>query len=195
MNDTTVLAGTPSSAAGARYRAVNTSLANKIGRTAWATCYWTLFRFSPRPLFGWRRWLLRCFGARIGPGTRIYGSARIWAPWNLVCEDHVAVGPGAEIYNADRVTLRSHAVVSQGSYLCGATHDFEAADFPMIWAPIEVGRYAWVAARATVQMGVKVGDGAVLGLGALATRDLDPWTVYAGVPARAIRPRRLRYAE
>jgi putative colanic acid biosynthesis acetyltransferase WcaF len=80
-------------------------------------------------------------------------------------------------------------IVSQQAYLCGATHDYRDPAFPMIWAPITIGRYAWICARATVQSGVTVGEGAVLGLGSVTARDLEPWTVYAGVPAQKIKAR------
>src|SRR5262249_14877546 len=137
----------------------------------------------------WRAFLLRLFGARVGARCHIYPGARIWAPWNLECEDTVAVADAAEIYNPSRVRLGSHSIISQQAYLCGATHDLRDPEFGMISAPITIGRYAWICARATVQMGITVGDGAVLGLAAVATRDLEPWLVYAGVPARAVSSR------
>jgi putative colanic acid biosynthesis acetyltransferase WcaF len=140
-------------------------------------------------LHAWRSALLRIFGASIGENCHIYPGARIWAPWNLVCEDVVAVADGAEIYNPCRITLGSHCIVSQHAYLCGASHDYNDPAFPMIWAPITIGAYAWIGARATVQMGVTVGDGAILGLGAIATRDLEPWSINAGIPARKIKAR------
>jgi putative colanic acid biosynthesis acetyltransferase WcaF len=171
------------------YLRPHTQLADRFARAAWNAVWTVLFRPSPRPLHAWRRLLLRCFGARIGKGCHIYPGARIWAPWNLQCEDVVGIADGAEIYNPSPVRLGSHSVVSQQAYLCGATHDLSDAGFAMISAPIEIGRYAWVCARSTVQMGVKVGDGAVLGLGGIATRDLEPWTVYAGAPARRLKAR------
>jgi putative colanic acid biosynthesis acetyltransferase WcaF len=125
----------------------------------------------------------------LGDNCHIYPSARIWAPWNLVCDDAAAVADGAEIYNPKQVHLGSHSIISQQAYLCGATHDINDPDFPMISAPIRIGAYAWVCARATVQMGVLVGDGAVLGLGAIATGNLEPWSIYAGIPARRIKDR------
>jgi putative colanic acid biosynthesis acetyltransferase WcaF len=140
-------------------------------------------------MHAWRALLLRVFGAQLGPHCHIYPGARIWAPWNLHCEDAVGVADGAVIYNPARITLGSHSIVSQDAYLCGAGHDIDDPGFPMRSASIHVGAYAWVAARATVCAGVRVGDGAVLALGAVATRDLDPWTVYLGVPARASRKR------
>lgn len=171
------------------YLQANTRLSDRLARAAWNAVWLVLFRPSPRPLHAWRRFLLRLFGARVGRGCRIYPGARIWAPWNLDCDDVVGIADGAEIYNPSRVRLGSHATVSQQAYLCGASHDLGDPAFPMISRPIEVGRYAWLCARSTVQMGVRVGDGAVLGLGGIATRDLEPWTVYAGAPARALRLR------
>jgi putative colanic acid biosynthesis acetyltransferase WcaF len=168
----------------------NTVWRSRIGRLLWNSVYALLFQTSPRPFHRWRAFLLRLFGAKIGANCHIYPHARIWAPWHLVCEDVVAVADGAEIYNAATVTLKSHAILSQHAYLCGATHDCDDPAFPMICGPIMIGRYAWIAARAAVQPGVTVGDGAVLGLGAIATRDLEPWSVYAGAPARLIRMRR-----
>jgi putative colanic acid biosynthesis acetyltransferase WcaF len=166
------------------------SLRNRVARLAWTAVYTLLFRPSPRPMHAWRSALLRLFGAKLGANCHIYPRARIWAPWNLVCEDVVAIADDAEIYNPATVTLRSHSIVSQQAYLCGASHDYDDPAFPMVWMPITVGRYAWIGARATVQMGIGVGDGAILGLGSVATRDLQPWTVYGGVPARRIGERR-----
>jgi putative colanic acid biosynthesis acetyltransferase WcaF len=140
-------------------------------------------------MHGWRATLLRAFGAELGRSCYIYAGARIWAPWNLVCGDCVAIADGAEIYNPAPVTLGDHAVVSQGAFLCGASHNYDDPTFPMVWKPIRVGAYAWIGARATVQMGVTIGEGAVLALGAIATRNLEPWSVYAGIPARRIKSR------
>jgi putative colanic acid biosynthesis acetyltransferase WcaF len=94
------------------------------------------------------------------------------------------------VYNPAGVTLGDYAVVSQQAYLCGAGHDIDHPAFPMVSRPIVLGDHAWVAARATVQAGVRLGEGAVLALGAVACSDLAPWTVYAGVPARELRRRR-----
>ena len=99
------------------------------------------------------------------------------------------MGDEAEIYNPSPISLGSHAIVSQQAYICGATHDYNDASFPLLSFPMQVGAYAWVCARASVSPGVNVGEGAVLGLGSVATRDLQPWTVYAGVPAQAIKRR------
>lgn len=171
-----------------------TSTRSKVARVLWEIVRVTLFRPSPRPLHAWRSFLLRCFGARLGPHCHIYPAARIWAPWNLHCEEAAAIADEAVIYNVGLVHLGSHAIVSQQAYLCTATHDVDDPAFPMIVAPIRLGRYAWACARACVLPGVVLGEGAVLGLASVATRSLDAWHIYAGVPAKCVRARRFSAA-
>lgn len=171
------------------YTSSQYSFTNRVQRQLWSICWILLFRPSPRLAHAWRATLLRIFGAKLGPGCRFYPASRVWAPWNLTCEDTVMVADGAELYNPAPLYLASHAIVSQGAYLCGATHDYDNPKFPVISFPMRLGRYAWVAARAVVSPGVSLGDGAILGLAALATKDLEPWSIYAGVPARKVKDR------
>lgn len=166
------------------------SLRHRLIRQVWNLCWVLLYRPSPRPMHAWRAMLLRLFGASLGANSRFYSAARIWAPWNLVCEDLVAVADGAEIYNPAPIWLGSHAIVSQGAYICGATHDFDDPAFPLLAYSMKIGAYAWICARASVGPGVNVGEGAVLGLGSVATRDLEPWGVYAGAPAIKVKERK-----
>jgi len=163
----------------------------RLLRFVWLICWSIFYRLSPRPFHAWRAMLLRLFGAKIGPHCHFYPTARVWAPWNLVCEDQVTAGDQAEIYNPAPIRLGSHAILSQNAYLCGATHDFDDPAFPLIAYAMEVGPYAWVCARACVAPGVKVGAGAVLGLASVATRDLEPWGVYAGTPAVKVKERKV----
>lgn len=171
------------------YTTSNYTFGNRVRRQLWSIAWIFLFRPSPRIAHAWRAWLLRRFGAKIGSRCRFYPGARIWAPWNLTCEDTVIVADAVELYNPAPLSLGSHAVISQGAYLCGATHDYNDRAFPVIAFPMRLGRYSWVAARASVSPGVNLGDGAILGLGSLATRDLEPWAIYAGVPARKVKDR------
>ena len=172
------------------YLQPQTAARNRLARALWLLAYVLLFRPSPRFCHEWRAFLLRRFGARIGRNSRIYPRCEIWAPWNLQCEDVVAIADGAIVYNPARITLGSHATISQQAYLCGAGHDIDDAGFPMVSQPINIGRYCWVCARAVVLPGVTLHDGAVLALGAVATGDLQAWGVYAGMPARLVRERK-----
>ena len=165
------------------------TLRNRLMRVLWGLVWLLLYRPSPRPMHSWRVMLLRLFGATMGPNCHFYPKARIWAPWNLVCADQVTAADGVEIYNPAPMHFGSHAIVSQDAYLCGATHDYNSAAFPLIAYEMRFGAYCWVCARASVGPGVNVGEGAVLGMSAVATRSLEPWTVYAGNPATAVKTR------
>lgn len=174
------------------YHRASFSRRNRIARGLWQAAYLLLYRFSPRPLHAWRSFLLRLFGAQIGPGCHLYPSGKVWAPWNLNCEDCCTLADGAEIYNPSPVTLESHCIISQQAFICGATHDYNDPEFPMISFAMRLGAYSWICARASVAPGVNVGAGAVLGLGSVATRDLEPWTVYSGAPAVKVKQREWR---
>src|SRR5262245_45444143 len=122
----------------------------RFARALWGVVWAILFRPSPRVCHGWRRWLLRGFGARVGRSARIYPSARIWAPWQLELGDFSCLGPEVDCYCVAPIRLGAHAVVSQYSYLCAASHDITRPDLPLITAPIVVEEGAWVAADAFV---------------------------------------------
>ena len=162
-------------------------LEHKVLRVLWAMVWCLLFRPSPRPLHGWRRWLLRLFGATIKRGAHPYPSAKIWAPWYLTMGEGSCLGDHVRCYSVDRITLEPYATVSQYSYLCTAGHDYRENGMPLISAPITIGRGAWVAADAFIGPGVTVGERAVVGARTSVFRHVDPWTVVGGNPARVIR--------
>lgn len=165
------------------------SLGNRIRRFIWTLVWVFLYRTSPRPFHGWRSMLLRLFGARLGPNCHFYPGARIWAPWNLICEDQVSAADGVEIYNPAPMRFGSHAILSQGAYVCGATHDYNDPAFPLLAYEMRFGAYSWICARASVGPGVNVGEGAVLGLASVATRSLNEWMIYGGAPAVPVKER------
>lgn len=165
------------------------SLKNRALRVLWGIAWLGLFRPTPKPLHAWRRFLLRLFGARIGFRAHVYPSVRIQAPWNLDMGDHACLGPYVDCYNVATVRLGELCTVSQYSYLCAATHDYTRASMPLIAKPITLGARAWIAADAFIGPGVTVGEGAVVGARSLVLRDVEPWTVVAGNPARPIKPR------
>lgn len=162
---------------------------NKMGRVLWRTVWLLFFRPSPRVLHGWRRVLLRLFGARLGYKARVYPSAIIWAPWNLEMGEHSCLGDYVDCYSVDRITLGPHATVSQYSYLCSAGHDYTDPRMPLTTAPITIAQGAWVAADVFIGPGVTVGDGAVVGARSSVFKNVAPWTVVAGNPVRVIKQR------
>jgi putative colanic acid biosynthesis acetyltransferase WcaF len=171
------------------------SLANRAGRALWGMVWVLLFRPSPRPLHAWRRFLLSLFGARLGRGVRIYASATIWAPWNLTMGDFSVLGDHVDCYAVDRIEIGAHSIVSQYTFLCTATHDPDQPLFPLVTKPIRVGQQAWIAAAAFIGPGVTVGDGAVVGARACVFKDVAPWSIVGGNPARLIRMRKTAKAD
>jgi colanic acid biosynthesis glycosyl transferase WcaI len=162
---------------------------HRLLRLVWGLVWGGLGRWTPVPLHGWRRLLLRAFGATIDSSALVYPGVQIWYPPNLTMGFHSCLGPDVNCYCMDRVVIGRDAVVSQGAHLCAGSHDIDSPDFALITRPIIVGERAWIAAEAFVGPGVDVGEGAVLGARAVAMRSLAAWTVYAGNPARAIRTR------
>jgi putative colanic acid biosynthesis acetyltransferase WcaF len=136
-----------------------------------------------------RRLLLKLFGASLGVGLDIKPGVRVKFPWRLAIGDHSWIGEDVWIDNLAMVRIGAHCCISQGAYLCTGSHNWSDPGFSLIVRPIDIQDGAWIAARAMVAPGVTVGEGAVLGMGSVATRDLEPWTVYSGVPAVAVRRR------
>ncbi len=164
--------------------------AELIWRVLWGIGSW-FFRLTPRPCFGWRRFLLRCFGARVGRHVHVYPSARIYFPWNLSLGDWSAIGEDALIYNLGPVTIGQRTTISHRAHICAGTHDYRRTDLPLLKQPIAIADQAWVCADAFIGPGVTVGQGAVIGARAVAVSDVPAWTVVAGNPARPVKARSL----
>lgn len=165
------------------------SLRNRLARLLFDGTWYLLAQWTPNPLHGWRRWLLRRFGARIGRHAHIYGKVRIWAPWNLEVGEYSGIGNGVTLYCQGKIVIGRRVVISQGAHLCGGTHDYTDPGFRLVPRDIIIGDDVWIAAEAFVHPGVTVGDGAILGARGVAVKSLEPWTIYAGNPARAVKRR------
>lgn len=148
-----------------------------------------LFAPSPQFLYGWRVFLLRLFGARIGQGVKIRPSARVTYPWKVDIGDNVWIGDRAELYSLVPIQIGNDSCISQDCYLCTGSHDHRQIDFSYDCTPIMIAPEVWLAAGTFVGPGVSIGRGAVVGARSLVLRDLNAETLYAGVPARRLGPR------
>jgi putative colanic acid biosynthesis acetyltransferase WcaF len=154
--------------------------------------WWVLgivFRCSPRPLWGWRNAILRLLGAEVGHDVRIFQTARIFAPWNLVVGSETSIGDGAIIYNLGRVTLGNRVTVSQRAHLCAGTHDYTDPTMPLRKLPITIGDDSWIAAEAFIGPQVAVGRNSVVGARAVVVRDVPDGVVVVGNPAKVVKAR------
>lgn len=174
----------------ANRRASKYTLKELLARVAWAFGR-HLFRYSPRPCFGFRRYLLRLFGGKVGRQVHIYPSSIVYYPWNLEIGDDSAVGEDVLIYNLAPVVIGHRATISHRAHLCGGSHDYTDPKMALLKLPIHIGDDSWVCADAFVSGGVTVGEGAVVGARAVVTKDVEAWTIVAGNPAKGIRNRHL----
>jgi putative colanic acid biosynthesis acetyltransferase WcaF len=140
-------------------------------------------------MHGWRRFILRIFGANIGKHCHVYPKVEIWAPWNLKLDDYASIADGCNVYSIDKISLGKKAVVSQGSYLCTGSHDYNSSNFQLIASPISIGANSWIAAQAFIGPGVTIGESAVIGARAVVTCDVAARMVCAGNPCRVIKQR------
>jgi putative colanic acid biosynthesis acetyltransferase WcaF len=167
------------------------------GRPAWFVQLWWLFdaifvRSTPQVLYSWRRFALRLFGARVGSKVLIRPGVRVTFPWNVVIGDHCWIGDNATLYSVAKIAIGEHSVVSQDAYLCAGTHDHGDVSFPLIASPITIEPECWIAARAFVGPGVRIGHGAVVGCCSVVLSNVPPATIVAGIPAHTVGLRQIR---
>ncbi|WP_245272246.1 WcaF family extracellular polysaccharide biosynthesis acetyltransferase [Xanthobacter sp. 126] len=165
------------------------------GRPSYVVALWwiveaTLFRYSPAMLYGWRRWLLRAFGAKIGRKARIKPTVRIVYPWKLEVGEYCWVGQRVDLYSLGPIIIGNNVCISQDSYLCTGSHDQRTTTFDIFEKPIVIGDEAWVASQSFIMPGVTIGRGAVVGVRSLVLHDVEAETVVVGQPARPVGKRR-----
>jgi putative colanic acid biosynthesis acetyltransferase WcaF len=159
------------------------------GRVLWELLGSRAFAWSPRPAWGWRRMILRLFGARIGRDVHLYPSLRIAVPWNLAIGDEAAVGDGAILYSLGLITIGPRATVSQYAHLCAGSHDHTRPTFDLLKPEVTIGAEAWVCADAFVGPGVEIGARTIVAARAVANRSLPAGVIAAGNPARIVKQR------
>lgn len=149
----------------------------------------TLFACSPQFMYGWRRWLLRLFGAKVGKAVLVRPSAKITYPWKVTIGNYSWIGDDVVIYSLGEIEIGDNAVVSQRSYLAAASHDYTKPDFPIYDQKVSIGAQAWLATDVFVACGVTIGDGAVIGARSTVLCDMPPAMVCAGYPCKPIKRR------
>lgn len=165
---------------------------HQLVRLLWSVVWGLFARPLPRSMgSGWKRLLLRLFGAKIHPTAIVYSSAKVYYPANLEMEAYSCLASDVDCYNVAPIHIGANTTVSQGAYLCTASHDITNPLNPLITAPIVIEDQAWIGAKAFVGMGVTIGQGAVVGATASVYKNVEPWTVVGGNPAKFIKMRTL----
>ena len=165
----------------------------KYRRFLWLVVWFVLAKWTPYFVGRkWRTWLLTVFGLKHDGHVSFYPSVNIWAPWNVRCGSYVAIDDHVNLYSANKITIGTKVAISREAFICTASHDITKPNRPLIMAPITIGDGVWIGARAIILPGVTIGEGAIVAAGAVVTKDVEPWTVVGGNPAKEIKKRVLK---
>jgi putative colanic acid biosynthesis acetyltransferase WcaF len=167
---------------------------NFRGRSSFVVQVWwfvqaTLFSLSPQFMYGWRRFLLRMFGAKIGRKVILRPSVTVTYPWKLSIGDFSWVGDDVVLYTLGNINIGKNTVVSQKSYLCTGLHDCSKANFPIYSKEILIEDQCWVATDVYIAPGITIGKGAIVGARSSVFHNLEPGNIYVGSPAKFLKKR------
>ncbi|MGB0391850.1 MAG: putative colanic acid biosynthesis acetyltransferase [Salibacteraceae bacterium] len=164
------------------------------GRSAIVVQLWwmvqaSLFAWSPQFLYGWRRFLLRSFGAKIGKDVIIRPDVKITYPWKVSIGNYSWIGDGVELYSLGEIEIGENVVISQKSYLCTGSHDYKDEKFPIYAKKITIKDECWLATDVYVAPGITIDKGIVVGARSSVFKNLERPGIYTGSPAKFQRER------
>lgn len=162
------------------------------GRSALYVLLWWavqryIFAFVPQPFYAVRRQILRVFGASIGTGVLIRSSVRITYPWKVTIGEYSQIGDHVELYSLGSIVIGSNTVVSQKSYLCAGTHDYQDETFPLVAKPVNIQSNCWLAADVFVHPGCNITSGTIISARSTVCASIEIPGLYAGNPAKFLR--------
>lgn len=143
-------------------------------------------------------WYRRVLGWHIAPRASVLMNQHVQMAGIRTSGRKVSIGRGTVInqgcmlYTTGGLVIGENVSISMGVWLVTGTHDIEDDNFIDSYKPIVIGDYAWIGVRATILGGVTIGEGSVVMAGAVVARDVPPYTVVGGVPAKVIRQRNLQ---
>jgi putative colanic acid biosynthesis acetyltransferase WcaF len=155
----------------------------------WWLIQGTLFRMSPQFMYGFRRFLLRLFGAKIGKKVIIRPSVKITYPWKLSIGDYSWIGDQVDLYTLGNIIIGKNVVISQKSYLCTGSHDYLKEDFSIFQKPITIQDQVWVASDVFIAPGITIGEGSIVAARSSVFKDIPSNKICAGSPVKIIRER------
>lgn len=167
---------------------------NFRGRSCLTVQLWWLvqalfFKTSPQILYGWRSFLLRLFGAKIGRNVIIRPTVTITYPWKVNIGDYSWVGDDVVLYSLGEIEIGNNVVISQKSYLCAGSHDYKKPDFPIFAEKITIEDECWLATDVYVAPGITIGKGTVVGARSSVFKNLPAGKVCFGSPAVVVKDR------
>lgn len=138
---------------------------------------------------GFKCFLLRFFGAKVGQGVVIKPRVNIHFPWKLEIADHVWVGEEVFILNFEKTYIGNHVCLSQRSFLCGGNHDYKISSMPYRNGSITLKDGCWIGANVFVGPNVTIGIDSVIAAGSVVTKSVESNGIYQGNPLRLLKKR------
>ncbi len=139
-----------------------------------------------------RRLFYLLAGVKIGKGGAIHMWASFYDPSNIVIGDDTIIGERAVLDGRDKLTIGSHVDIASEVMIYNGQHDINDESFKAVFEPVVIEDYVFIGPRAIILPGVEIGEGAVVGAGAVVTKSVEPFTVVGGVPAKVIGQRKLK---
>lgn len=133
-----------------------------------------------------RRAILKVLGIQIGRGSFIARETYFMSPRMFSLGAHSDINRECLIDARGGLRVGDNVSISHRVNLVTGGHDVQSSDFHGRYLPIEIQDYVWIGVGATILQGVTVGKGAVVCAGAVVTRDVEPYAIVGGVPARKI---------
>lgn len=164
------------------------------GKPGWYIQLWWMvqalfFKTSPQFMYGWRRFLLRSFGAKVGKSVILRPGVHTQFPWKVSIGDYSWIGDNVVLYSLGNIRIGNNVVISQKSYLCTGSHDYHSRAFDIYSQPIVIEDRCWLATDVYVAPGVTIGEGTVVGARSSVFASLPAGKVCIGSPARVIKDR------
>jgi len=168
---------------------------NYIMKYAFAFLYVYCGLIALLPFHSVRIFLLRCLGAHIGKRVGFYRGFEVRSPWKLNVGPNTLIGHDALLDSRRGLTIGSNVNISNQVMIWTLHHDYNNEFFAETGNPVIINDYAWICSRAVILPGVTIGKGAVVAAGAVVTKDVAPYTVVGGIPAKfiAMRSEKLSY--
>lgn len=165
------------------------SFRQKVRMALWWFVEALLFRPSLHKMRGWRNFLLRLFGAKIGEGSNVHATAKVWFPWNVEIGDFTGVGFDALLYSLDKIIIGDYVTISQRVHINTGTHDYNSPGFELITKPVVIESGAFIGTDSYINPGVTIGKMAVIGARSVVTKDMPPDMISVGHPCKPIKER------
>lgn len=162
---------------------------SKIVVQLWWIIEKTFFAWSPQFFYGWRRFLLRLFGAKIGKGVLIRPSAKFTYPWKISIDDYTWIGEDCVLYSLGEISIGKHVAVAHGVYFNTGLHDYKKESFDINSESVTIEDEAWITNDVYIAPGVIIGKGCVIGARSNVFKSMPEGFICYGNPAVAVKKR------